>query len=71
MTRLTILEKVDLILLFGKHDNITEVWRQFAEKHRKCPPKRDTITALLKKFKQTGSVSDAKRRGKVEHEILL
>ena len=64
MSRLTAVERIDLIFLYGKYEAIPQVQRAFALKYGKTAPKKDTISSLIKKFKSSGSVKDASRKGK-------
>lgn len=64
MARLTTVERVDIIVFFAKYESLSTVQRVFAEKYGKVPPQRETISNLVKKFKATGSVMDASRKGK-------
>lgn len=65
MPALSLVERTDIILLYGKYESLALVQRVFEQKYRKKPPRRETIAALFKKFKTSGSVLDAKRTGKL------
>ena len=60
-TRLTTQERIQVILLQAKFDNLIDVQRQWKNHFTTEPPSKPTIISLVKKFKETGSVHDLNR----------
>ena len=63
-SRLSIEERVQIILLHAKFENAEEVRRQWKNHFTTQPPNRETIYNLVKKFNDTGSVHDQQRSGR-------
>ena len=63
--RLTTCKRVDIILFHGKYDNISYVCKEFKRKYNKPAPARNTVLELKKRFKQSGSLADNVRSGKL------
>lgn len=63
-SRLSIEEKVKIIKLHAKFENCEEVRRQWKKCFSSEPPKAETISRLVKKFEETGSVHDRDRSGR-------
>lgn len=63
-SRLTTEERIQIVLLFGKYESFSEVQRQWANHFSSQAPDRRTISGIVAKFKQTGSVLDLPRSGR-------
>lgn len=73
----TLQEKVDMVFIFGASgNNYHETMRRFNENHPERPVSRTYLRQLITKFRETGSVTDAKRSGRpplseeVDFEVL-
>lgn len=64
MARLSIEERIAIVLLFAKHESPTAVQVLFTARFNKPAPSRENILRLYRKFEQTGNVDDIKRAGK-------
>lgn len=70
MTRLSIEERVAIVLLYAKHESSSVVQSLFVQRFQKPAPARKNILRLHSKFEQTGSVQDAPKSGK-DYWILV
>ena len=57
-------ERVQLIFWYAKFENVEEVRRQWKKHFGTDPPERKTISRLVQKFQETGSVQDQNREGR-------
>jgi len=62
--RLSVEEKIQIVLLYAKYENIQEVKRQWKNHFATAAPVDETIRNIVKKFKETGSVHDRERSGR-------
>lgn len=73
-SRRSLEERIEIVLLFAKFDNIEEVRRQWKNHFATEAPSRETIRSLMDKFKETGSVEDYERPGRprssTKHETV-
>ena len=60
--RLTFEERKFIIKCYWKHENITEVQRQFERQFQKTPPTRRTIAHIRDKFEADGTVQDINKQ---------
>ena len=56
-------DRIEIVLLMAKLDNVAEVQNSFMAARGTCPDAK-TIRDIFKKFKETGSVHDRKRSGR-------
>ena len=63
-TERTIEERIQIVLLYAKFENFSEVQRQWTNYFNTPEPDRRTISNLVNKFKETGSVHDRERSGR-------
>jgi hypothetical protein len=57
-------ERIEIVLMYGKYENSTEVYRQLKKRSSSQPPSTRAIQKLVKKFKETGSVHDRDKSGR-------
>ena len=57
-------ERIQIVLLFGKFECFNEVRRQWSNHFSSQAPDERTISNIVTKFKQTGSVLDLPRSGR-------
>ncbi len=57
-------EKVQIIFMYAKYENISEVIRQWNTKFSSEAPSRKTISNIVQRFQETGSVEDLERTGR-------
>ena len=60
----TIEERVAMVRLFSKYENVHEVQRQWKHHFNMSPPALPTITAVNQRFKKTGSIENLPRTGR-------
>ena len=60
----TIKEKVKIVFLYAKFENFEEVQRQWKNHFSTEPPNSTTISRIVKRFEETGSVHDRDRSGR-------
>jgi transposase len=63
-SRLSLEEKIQIVLLYGKFGNFQEIIRQWKNQFTTRPPHEETIRNVVNKFKETGSVHDRERSGR-------
>lgn len=63
-SRLSKLERIEIVKWYAVHQNAAEVARQFQDHYNRTPPARDSILDLVRKFDETGSVEDQSRSGR-------
>lgn len=63
-SRLSLEEKIQIVLLYGKFGNFQEIIRQWKNQFTTRPPHEGTIRNVVNKFKETGSVHDRERSGR-------
>ena len=63
--RLSPQEKIHAVLQYAKFENFHEVVRQWKNQFTTQPPHERTIRILVKKFKETGSIHDRERTGRL------
>lgn len=63
-TERTIEERIQIVLLYAKFENFSEVQRQWTNHFNTPEPDRRTISNLVNKFKETDSVHDRERSGR-------
>ena len=56
-------ERIRIVLLFGKFECYNEVRRQWSNHFTTEAPDKRTISSIVTKFKETGSVQDLPRSG--------
>jgi hypothetical protein len=57
-------EKIHVVLAYAKFDNFEEVHRQWKNHFSTHAPHRETMAAIVAKFRETGSVEDKPRTGR-------
>ena len=60
----TIEERVAMVRLFSKYENVHEVQRQWKHHFNRSPPALPTITAVNRRFNKAESVEDLRRIGR-------
>ena len=60
---LSIEEKIQIVLLYAKYENIQEVKRRLKNHFAPAAPVDETIRNTVNKFKETGNVHDQERSG--------
>ena len=60
----TLEERVTMVRLFSKHENVHEVQRQWKHYFNTSPPALTTITSVNQRFNETGSVANLPRTGR-------
>lgn len=63
-SRLSLEERVQVVLLYAKFESFVEVQRKWRTMFATEPPSRPTIQSLVEKFKETGSVHDREKSGR-------
>ena len=63
-SKLSTEERIQIVLLFGKFESFNEVQRQWGNHFSSQAPDKRTISSIVTKFKQTGSVLDLPRSGR-------
>ena len=63
-SRRTVEDKILMVKLYFKFENYSEVIRQWNNFSNSEPPKRDTISGVIHRFEETGSVADSPRSGR-------
>lgn len=66
---LSLEEKIQIVLLYGKFENFHEIIRQWKNQFTTRPPHEQTIRNVVNKFKETGSVHDRERSGR-PHSVV-
>ena len=57
-TRRSLEERIQIVLLYGKFENFSEIRRQWKHNFTSEAPSVETISAIVKRFKETGSLAD-------------
>lgn len=57
-------QKIEIVFLYGQYRNFHEVLRQWKYHFSTDPPTVATISAIVNKFKETGSIHDRERSGR-------
>ena len=60
----TLEEKIQIVILFSKFENASEVVRQWPNHFTSPAPTRQTVSAVFHKFTETGTVADEERTGR-------
>lgn len=68
-SKLSIEERIQIVLLHAKFENFQEVRRQWKNHFTTPPPQVKTIQKLVTKFKETGSVHDRERSGRARSVV--
>lgn len=63
-TRLSLEQKIQIVLWQAEFKNNNEVRRQFQKLYNTDPPRSETITAIMQRFRETGSVQELPRSGR-------
>jgi len=64
LTRLTLEERIRLVRFSSLYEKASTIQKAWVKEFGTAPPSRKTITALNKKFDETGSVADLTRSGR-------
>ena len=68
--RLTTEEKIEIVLLYGEYRNFHQVQRRWKDRLSSQPPDVATISSIVKKFKETGSVHDRNKSGRPRSAVI-
>ena len=68
--RRSVEEKIQIVLLNAKYGSFIDVRRQWKNHFATKPPCDETISNVVRKFKETGSVHDLERSGRPRSVVM-